>query len=132
MDLGVGIVAGVIFLAAYWRVSREALAQAGFLALLAMLSIYIGAHLVSSDILRIVMESGFALLVMGIALYVRDRWPLIIGFMILGHGAYDFSMGHSSGVAHWYPLLCVGFDVTVGLGLIYKFLKAPRKSEGRS
>jgi hypothetical protein len=132
MELALGIASGIIFLAAIWRVSREALTQAGFLALLMMLSIYVGAHLVSSDIPRIVIESAFALVGLAIAFYVRDRWPVIIGFLILGHGAYDFTMGHSSGVAHWYPVLCAGFDVTFGAGLIYKFLRAPPISDERS
>lgn len=120
MDLVIGISSGVAFLFAYWRSSNAALAQAGFIALIAMLSIYVGAHLVSSDLIRILAETGFALVVAAIALFVRDRWPVLIGALILGHGAYDFLMGHAAGVADWYPLLCVGFDVTVGLGLIYR------------
>lgn len=129
MDLVIGILAGAACLIAFWRSSNEALAQAGFVALVAMLSVYIGAHLVSSDLMRILAETGFATVIAAIALYVRDRSPVWIGALILGHGAYDYSIGHGAGVADWYPLLCAGFDVTVGLGLIYRLSrKATAKS----
>ena len=44
----------------------------------------------------------------------RAEWNRFLAtyiLVIVVHGAYDFLFGHSSGVADWYPPLCVGFDM---------------------
>jgi hypothetical protein len=123
---GLGAASGAVLLAAYWRRGPKALAEMGYLAFAVMLAIYVGAHLVSSETPRILGETGGALAAMAVAMLVRGRGPAWMGLLILGHGGYDFLLGHSAGVAPWYPPLCVGFDLVVGLGLIAAGLQGCR------
>ena len=125
----VGAVLGLLCLLPFLKSSQRALAQNGYLALAMMLMIYIGAHLVSSDTQRIIYETVFAVIVLAVATLVRKSWPLGIGIMVLGHGAYDHIFGAQSGVADWYPAMCAGFDVIVGLGLIILIFKQTKQSK---
>lgn len=123
MNYIIGAVGGGIFLFAYSRLSRAMLVDAAYTAFAIMVAIYVGAHLVTSDLGRILYEAIGATMVLGVAMFFREKWPLGLGILILGHGAYDFLLGHSSAVADWYPPMCVGFDIVVGLGLIGLILK---------
>ena len=46
-----------------------------------------------------------------------DRWLPAIGIFVFFHGLYDAVFGPHTGVADWYPPLCAGFDLVVGVGL---------------
>jgi len=76
----------------------------------------------------IIYEGLFALLVVGVAQFTMLKWLPSIGIVILCHGAYDAIAGPHTGVAHWYPPLCAGFDFVVGSGLLI-ILMNKRKSE---
>lgn len=120
MFFAIGAVIGIIFLVVYWRFKTDTIAQAGVLALGIMLGIYVGANLVTSDLSRVLVETLVGSIALGIAMLFQRKWPMGIGVLILCHGGYDFLLGHSTGVAEWYPPLCVGFDIVVGAGLIYR------------
>lgn len=120
MDFALGILSGVIFLATYWRFKTATIAQAGVLVFGIMLGIYVGAHLVTSDLTRVLIEVAAGSVALGLAMLFQRKWPMGIGLLILGHGGYDFFLGHSTGVADWYPGLCVGFDIVVGAALTYR------------
>jgi len=105
-------------LALFARGSAKFLANNGYLALIAMLSIYIGARLVSGTFTEVIYETVFASVVAIGARLWMDRWLPAIGIVIFGHGCYDAFLGAHTGVADWYPPLCAGFDFVVGLGLL--------------
>jgi len=100
----------------------------GYLALAIMLSIYLGAYLVTGTTQKIIHETILATIALGFATVFRSKWPLGIGIMILAHGAYDHFLGTHSGVADWYPPMCAGFDVIVGLGTIILMLKQKQQT----
>jgi len=56
--IGAGI--GVLMLALFARLSAEKLADSGFAALVAMVSVYLGARLVSGDMRDILIETAIA------------------------------------------------------------------------
>jgi len=120
-ELLIGAGVGAAFLATVWWLSNEALAQVAFAALVSMLSIYVGAHLVTSGLARVLGEATFFSIVAVLALFLKDRWPTGIGLLTVVHGGYDLLFGHASEVAHWYPGVCVGFDLLVGSALIARF-----------
>jgi len=93
--------------------------DAAYTAFAIMLAIYVGAHLVGSELDRIVIEAVGATIVLSVAMIFKDKWPIGLGGLIFGHGAYDFFFGHAAGVANWYPAMCVGFDIIVGAGLVW-------------
>lgn len=123
LNLFLGGVFGLLCLLPYVKAQVKALALNGYVALAMMLMIYLGAHLVSSDTTRLAYELLLVFLVLGLATWFRSKWPLGIAILILMHGAYDFFLGHDSGVVDWYPPVCSGFDVVVGVGLAALILK---------
>jgi len=105
-------------LALFARASAQTLADTGYLALLAMLSIYLGAELVTGDLLSFIIETTVATAVLVATRLAMMRWLPAIGIAIFFHGIYDALFGPSTGVASWYPPLCAGFDMVVGVGLL--------------
>ena len=105
-------------LALFARMGNRALADAGFIALATMLAIYIGAELVTGTLQSILIEMAVASAVTICARLAMLRWLPAIGIFIFLHGLYDAFFGASTGVAAWYPPLCAGFDVVVGIGLV--------------
>jgi len=63
-------------------------------------------------------EMAIGTVVAVLARVVMLRWPPAIGIFVFCHGLYDAFFGASTGVADWYPPLCAGFDVVVGVGLV--------------
>ncbi|MEL7190013.1 MAG: hypothetical protein AAGK17_10715 [Pseudomonadota bacterium] len=114
----IGVVMGASFLAVAARLPSRIIAAQGVLALCAMLSIYIGAQLVSGDLTDILFETMVGGVFFGGTLIAMRRWLPAIGVAILLHGLYDAFIGPDTGVAEWYPPLCAGFDLIVGGGLI--------------
>jgi hypothetical protein len=52
------------------------------------------------------------------------RWPLLVGAGWLLHMLWDIVLhpgGHPGFVPSWYPPLCLGFDVLVGVALLFRF-----------
>jgi integral membrane sensor domain MASE1 len=121
-NLAIGGAFGALVLLPYIKAPVKALALNGYVCLAMMLMIYVGAHLASEDYTRLVYETGFSIVVLCVAGWCRKHWPPGIAFLILGHGAYDFFHGHDAGVMEWYPAVCVGFDVVVGVGLLLLML----------
>lgn len=122
-NLIIGAGFGLLFVVPYLKAPTKSLALMGYVSLAMMLMIYLGAHLVSSDFTRLSYETAFAVIVLGFAGWFRKSWPLGVALLVLAHGAYDHFYGHASGVADWYPAVCVGFDVVVGLGLAVLILR---------
>jgi hypothetical protein len=114
-----GALIGALLLALFSRQSARALAMNGYLALAVMLSIYIGAQLVTGSLADIGLELLFATIMLVAARLVMARWLPGIGAMIVAHGAYDAFLGANTGVAAWYPPMCAGFDLLVGIGMIF-------------
>lgn len=127
IDYLIGAVFGVFCLIPFMQSPVRTLAQNGYVALAMMLMIYVGAHLAASDFTRIMQEMVFSSLVLWIAYYLRGAWPLGVAALITLHGAYDFVAGAESGVAPWYPSVCVGFDFIVGPGLAFLILQQRTK-----
>lgn len=115
---GVGAASGLALLALFSRASAKTLALNGYFALIAMLAVYIGARLVTGSLEAIVAEMVLATVAVIAARLAMDRWLPAIGAAILLHGGYDALVGPSTGVIWWYPPLCAGFDLVVGVGLI--------------
>ena len=105
-------------LALFARGSARTVADAGFLALNAMLSIYIGARLVTGTMTEVLVETAIATAVVVATRLAMMRWLPAIGIAIFLHGIYDAVFGPHTGVADWYPPLCAGFDMIVGAGLL--------------
>lgn len=106
-------------LALFARWPAKALGDMGFLALNAMLAIYIGARLVSGSLADVVVETAVATIVVLVTRLAMTRWLPAIGIAIVLHGSYDALLGPHTGVAEWYPPLCAGFDLVVGAGLVW-------------
>lgn len=119
----IGAALGAVLLALFARASAKTLALNGFFALLAMLSVYAGARLVTGTFTAIMIEFAVATGAVLIAWFAMQRWLPSIGIAIFLHGTYDAVFGPSTGVAEWYPPLCAGFDIVVGLGLVLILLK---------
>jgi len=113
----IGVAIGIVFLIVYCRFGAATLALNGFLALAIMLAVYVGARLVSGAPQDILIETLLASVWLGLGQLAIYRWRPGIGLLVLAHGGYDFLFGEASGVADWYPPLCVGFDIIVGIGL---------------
>ncbi|WP_337661003.1 hypothetical protein [Erythrobacter sp. Alg231-14] len=101
----------------------------GFIALCAMLSIYIGARLVTGSLGAVALETVIAFTVLGLTQFAMTKWLPSIGIAIFFHGMYDAVWGPHTGVADWYPPLCAGFDGVVGLGLLIILLRKQRTSK---
>ncbi|MEL7197623.1 MAG: hypothetical protein AAGL10_04835 [Pseudomonadota bacterium] len=114
----IGVVLGASFLAVAARLSSRIIAAQGVIVLCSMLSIYIGAQLVSGDLTDVIFEVMIGGVFFSGALLAMRRWLPAIGAAIFLHGLYDAFVGPHTGVADWYPPLCAGFDLIVGAGLI--------------
>ncbi len=118
---------GVICLIPFLKSPAKLLSRNGYLALAMMLMIYLGAYLATGTFVRVMYEIVFAALVLGLGLYFKKLWPIGIAGLVFLHGGYDHFLGAKSGIADWYPPLCAGFDVVVGLGLGYLIFKRNRQ-----
>jgi len=121
-----GAVSALLLLFLYRNASQRVLVRNAYLALAIMLAIYLGAHLVSSDLQRIIFETVFASAILVGAAWLIRIHPVNIASLIILHGAYDVMFGHDSGIADWYVPMCLGFDVVLGIGLIYLIAKQKR------
>ena len=118
IEAAIGAGSGLALLALFARMGNRALAEGGFIALASMIAIYIGAELVTGSLASIITEMAVGSAVVLAARLTMLRWPPAIGIFVFLHGLYDAFFGASTGVASWYPPLCAGFDVVVGIGLI--------------
>lgn len=116
MAIGAGLATAM--LALFARAPAKLLAEQGYLVFAIMLSIYIGARLVSGDTPEFLIETAGATLALGLARLAMMRWLPAIGIAIFLHGTYDAFFGAHTGVADWYPPLCAGFDFVAGAGLV--------------
>ena len=114
----IGAGSGAALLALFARLPERQLADLGYLALISMLAIYIGARLVTGDITDVVLETVGATSAAILVRVLMTRWLPAIGAAILLHGCYDALVGPHTGVVNWYPPLCAGFDLIVGAGLL--------------
>ncbi|MEP2734739.1 MAG: hypothetical protein ABJP34_00455 [Erythrobacter sp.] len=114
----IGAASGVILLAAFSRLSAKSLADYGFLAFAIMVSIYFGARLVTGSMNEIIAEFVAVNIALGLTWFAMQKWLPTIGIVIFLHGTYDAFFGKHTGVAEWYPYLCAGFDLAVGIGLL--------------
>ena len=119
----IGAGSGGLLLALFARGSARVLADSGYMALVAMLAVYIGARLVTGTLREVVIEMIIATIVVVIARIAMMRWLPAIGVFVFFHGIYDAVFGPHTGVASWYPPLCAGFDLIVGVGLFLILLK---------
>ena len=126
----IGAALGVLCLLPFLKAPTKALTANGYLALAMMLMIYLGAHLVTGSTERMIYETLFAAAVLGLATISKKTWPLGIAALVFLHGSYDHFFGAQSGVVAWYPPVCAGFDMAVGLGLGYLILKNNRINNG--
>ena len=129
MDYLIGAGFGLLCLLPFIKSSTRTLAMNGYMALAIMISIYLGAWLVTGTFEKIVFESVIAIIALALATFFRSRWPLGVAIMVLLHGAYDHFLGHQAGVADWYPPVCAGFDVIVGSGLILLMLRNEKQNQ---
>ena len=118
IEAAIGAGSGLALLALFARMGNRALADGGYIALVAMLAVYLGAELVTGSMMSSLTEMAAASSVIVIARVAMMRWPPAIGVFVFLHGLYDAFFGASTGVADWYPPLCAGFDVVVGIGLV--------------
>ena len=126
VEAAIGAVSGAVLLGIFARASAEDLAQYGYLALTAMLAVYLGAQLVMGPFEAIITEMVVASAVIILARVMMNFWLPSIGPIIFLHGLYDALAGPSTGVAAWYPPLCAGFDFVVGIGLLVILVRKGR------
>lgn len=126
-----GVVAGAVSLASTQKLAngslvREQRAWAIYLVVAAL--IYIGFSLFGGAEPRWVMiESGGVLLYGGLAVAGALRAPRLIALGWLAHSLWDLVIhpnGHPGFVPSWYPPVCLGFDVVVGVWLLKRFASA--------
>ncbi|MEM6586029.1 MAG: hypothetical protein AAF692_09760 [Pseudomonadota bacterium] len=125
----IGAGTGVLVLASFAFMPKAMRAPQGVLIFNVMLWIYVGAQLASGTLDHIIAESVFALVAGGAAQAMTLKWPPSVGIAILFHGAYDAIMGPHTGVAEWYPPLCAGFDLLVGVGLTALLVRDLRNAD---
>ena len=130
MAAAIGVATGSVFLLIYSRFAAATLALNAYLVLAIMLAIYLGAHLVTGDLAKVISETVIATVWLGLGQLALLKWKPGIGLLILAHGGYDFLFGAATGVAAWYPPLCVGFDVVVGIGLVVILARKERAASG--
>ena len=118
IEAAIGAGSGLALLALFARMGNRALAEGGFVALVAMLAVYLGAELVTGTLNSMIIEMAAASAVTIAARLSMLRWPPALGIFVFFHGLYDAFFGAATGVAAWYPPLCAGFDVVVGIGLV--------------
>lgn len=119
----IGAGTGALVLALFAFAPKALRAPQGVMIFNVMLWIYVGAQLASGTLNEIIAESVLAL-VAGLAVQgLTLKWPPAVGLAILCHGAYDAVLGPHTGVAEWYPPLCAGFDLVVGIGLTALLLR---------
>ncbi|MGB3471496.1 MAG: hypothetical protein WBA51_11795 [Erythrobacter sp.] len=118
-----GAIFGLAVLLPFRKATEQTLTENGYVSLVSMLMIYLGAHLVNGELSRVTAEVIFSMITVGFAMVCRFKWPVAVGILILLHAFYDFTFGYESGIANWYPPMCVGFDVIVGSGLIVLILQ---------
>ena len=124
-----GAVFGLACLLPFLKSSSRTLTMNGYLALAMMISIYLGAWLVTGPFEKLAIETLIGVAALGLATVFRSKWPLGVAIMVLLHGAYDHFLGAPSGVADWYPPVCAGFDVIVGSGLIFLMLRKSKQKQ---
>ena len=115
-------------LALFARLQATKLVDTGFLGLNVMLAVYIGARLVSGEFADIMIETGIATVWVIVARLAMIRWLPAIGIAIFFHGLYDAFVGPHTGVTSWYPPLCAGFDLLVGVALVCMLMRKVAKA----
>ncbi|MEP3051092.1 MAG: hypothetical protein ABJP48_08305 [Erythrobacter sp.] len=128
LEVFAGAASGAILLAVFVRLPAKPLANYGFLVFAIMLSIYLGARLVTGSFGQVVIEFAAVNIALGLAKFAMSKWLPSIGLVILMHGAYDAVFGPHTGIAEWYPPLCAGFDLVVGFGLIFVLMRKTKKT----
>lgn len=129
MNYLIGVVFGFLCLLPFLKSSNRVLAMNGYLALVIMFSIYLGAWLVTGSFSKIIFETFIAMGLLAVATLFRSKWPLGIAILVFMHGLYDHLLGHKTGVAEWYPQICAGFDVIVGIGLAILILSNEKREQ---
>ena len=110
-------------------VAREKVAQSGHFALGMILAIYIGARLSSGSLTVALAESAFAGVVLLLSLAALQTKPRLVGVLIILHGLYDQIFAHSAGLPEWYPPLCLGVDIVLGIGVWIWGASAPQSRD---
>ena len=126
LAMAIGASIAAVMLALFARFPAKTLALQGYFALCVMLSIYLGAKLVTGTLTEILIETAIACAAAGIAWVAMQRWLPSIGAAIILHGCYDALIGPHTGVAEWYPPLCAGFDWVAGTALIVILMRKNR------
>ena len=128
MAFAIGVGIGALMLTLFARLPAKPLADQGFLALVAMVSIYLGAELVTGSLTSILIETAIATVAIIAAKLAMVRWLPAIGIAIVLHGCYDAFVGPHTGVAEWYPPLCAGFDFFVGAALVWLLMRKSQQA----
>ena len=122
----IGAGTGALVLALFAFAPKQIRAPQGVMIFNVMLWIYVGAQLATGTLDHIIAEIVFAL-VAGLAVQALTlKWPPTVGIAIFLHGGYDAILGPNTGVAEWYPPLCAGFDLLVGIGLTAMLVRDQR------
>ena len=91
----------------------------------------------ANNLNEILFETGIAFLFTFIAILGHHRSLKIVGIALILHGIYDLFQGNivlSTNPPQWWPLFCLGIDVTLGIWLLWassKFFKT-KKAEAKS
>lgn len=71
---------------------------------------------------EIIFETGIALLFSIIAILGHHKHIKIVGIALILHGIYDLFQGNivfSTNLPQWWPLFCLGVDVTLGIWILW-------------
>ena len=75
IEAAIGAGSGLALLALFARMGNRALADGGYIALIAMLAIYLGAELVTGSLTSIITEMAVTSAVIVLARVAMMRWP---------------------------------------------------------
>ena len=119
LPLIVGIIMAII-VAIVSRVTKFDKDRSYFATLLIVIANYILFSFISFEaiITEILIASVFSVIALAGAL----RWPTLLGVGNLLHGVFDYvhlNFINNSGVPEWWPAFCGGFDIVLGLWVIY-------------
>ena len=131
VELLIGIVLGVIMVFAAKVTGFEKDRSFYPVVLIVIALYYVLFAFLSYDKVEILFEIAMALLFSALAVWGHHKGLKIVAVGLILHGIYDLSQGNipfSADPPEWWPLFCLGIDVTLGIWLLSVSTKSLKKT----
>jgi len=142
MDLAWVVLGGTAGALSVWLTAKEAVRQrhrfpsyevwAWGSFLMAAALIYVGFAMFNGASMDWMLIELGGLAGYGLVAWIgATRFPPLVGVGWLLHVLWDIALhpgGHPGFVPSWYPPLCLGFDVSVGIALILRFRRPTERA----